>query len=127
MKIEYRLPLRRGRTPRMFQVEPPSGSSDRPPRIARLVALAHRLEHLVQHGKVPGYLELAKLGYVSPSRLSQILILAQLAPAIQERILQMQSWEANLISERELREIAREVLWDRQIAKFDKYLRYRSL
>src|SRR5271166_4870059 len=57
------------------------------PRIARLMALALRLEALVQEGTVPSYAELARLGHVSPARLSQIRSLLHLAPDLQEELL----------------------------------------
>jgi hypothetical protein len=57
------------------------------PRIARLMALALRLEALVQEGTVGSYAELARLGHVSRARLSQILSLLHLAPDLQEELL----------------------------------------
>lgn len=118
MRIEYKIARRRGPGSKTFALEPPSTQPSRPPRIARLVALAHKLESLVQNGDVKDYRELARLGHISDARLSQILLLAQLAPAIQERILFLPAWEEGVISERELREIAREIRWDRQLARF---------
>ena len=59
----------------------------RVPRIARLLALAIRLEELVRTGIVRDYAELARLGQVSPARISQIVGLNLLAPDIQEEIL----------------------------------------
>ena len=59
----------------------------RVPRIARLMALALRLEALVQQGTVPNYAELARLGHVSRARLSQVLSLLYLAPDLQEELL----------------------------------------
>ena len=41
----------------------------------------------MRNGSVSSYRELTKLGQISSSRLSQILRLADLAPAIQEEIL----------------------------------------
>jgi hypothetical protein len=67
---------------------------------------------------VNDFAELAKLAHVSPARIAQIVILVQLAPDIQEYVLFLSSEHACLISERELREIAREPLWDRQRALF---------
>jgi hypothetical protein len=64
-----------------------SPPSARVPRIARLMALALRLEALVQEGTVPSYAELARLGHVSRARLSQILSLLYLAPDLQEELL----------------------------------------
>ena len=59
----------------------------RVPRIARLMALALRFEHLVQNGTVRYYAELARLGQVSRARATQIMNLLHLAPDIQEAIL----------------------------------------
>ena len=65
----------------------PSPASARVPRLARLMALALRLEALVQEGTVGSYAELARLGHVSRARLSQILSLLTLAPDLQEQLL----------------------------------------
>jgi hypothetical protein len=65
----------------------PAPASARVPRIARLMALALRLEALVQEGTVGSYAELARLGHVSRARLSQILSLLYLAPDLQEQLL----------------------------------------
>ena len=59
----------------------------RVPRVARLMALAIRFEHLVRTGQVAGYCQLARLGRVSRARISQIMNLLLLAPDIQEEIL----------------------------------------
>jgi hypothetical protein len=69
------------------QLTNPSPASARVPRIARLMALALRLEALVQEGTVASYAELARLGHVSRARLSQILSLLYLAPDLQEELL----------------------------------------
>src|SRR5262249_37512299 len=58
----------------------------RVPRIARLLALAHKLDGLVSQGVVAGYAALAGLGHVSRARLSQIMSLLNLAPEFQEVI-----------------------------------------
>ena len=62
-------------------------SQARVPRIARLMALALRLEQLVQSGAVADYAALAALGHVSRARITQILNLRLLAPDIQESLL----------------------------------------
>ena len=118
--VEYTLPVP-GRSPSVETGpgrEPPS----RPSRSARLVALAHKLEELVQSGEVQSYGELARLGHISPARLSQIMILAQLAPSIQEFVLFLAANHDGTITERELRKIARDPRWDHQHEKFAKYL-----
>jgi hypothetical protein len=56
-------------------------------RVARLMALALRFEHLLRGGEIACYAEVARLGRVSSARISQILNLLQLAPDIQEQLL----------------------------------------
>ena len=59
----------------------------RVPRIARLMALAIRMENLIRAGGVIDYSQLAQLGHVSRARITQIMNLLLLAPDIQEQIL----------------------------------------
>jgi len=51
------------------------------------MALAMRLDELIRSGEVTGYAELARLGHVTPARLSQIVSLLSLAPNLQEEVL----------------------------------------
>ena len=73
--------------------EPPAdaGSASLPagrvPRVARLMALALRLDELVRTGQVANYSALASLGHVTRARISQILNLIHLAPDLQEALL----------------------------------------
>ncbi len=46
-----------------------------------------KLERLVRDGAVENYAELARLGHVTRARITQILNLLSLAPAIQEEVL----------------------------------------
>ena len=64
-----------------------STGSARIPRIARLVALAWHIDELVRSGALASYAAAARLGHVSPARLSQILGLLNLAPDLQEQLL----------------------------------------
>jgi hypothetical protein len=59
----------------------------RVPRVSRLMALALRFEAMVHAGEVASYADLARLGHVTRSRVSQIMNLLYLAPDIQESIL----------------------------------------
>src|SRR5713226_3051345 len=118
MKIEFTVPFRRVLAPRTLLIEPTSALPGRPPRIARLVALAHKLDALVRSGAIPSYSELARLGHISPARLTQIMVLLHLAPSIQEYILFLSAGDARFIPELGLRKIAREPRWDRQRAMF---------
>jgi hypothetical protein len=66
------------------QLELPPG---RVPRVARLMALAIKLDGLVRQGVVRDYAALARLGHVSRARITQIMNLLLLAPDIQEQLL----------------------------------------
>jgi hypothetical protein len=82
------------------------------PRISRLMALAIRMAELVRTGEVRDYAELARLGGVTRARMSQIMHLLDLAPDIQEQLLFLN--EGGKLTERTLREIVRQVDWQRQ-------------
>jgi hypothetical protein len=122
LKIEFTVPFRRVPAPRTLMVEPAPEPQGRSPRIARLMALAHKLDALVRSGAVTGYAELARLGHISPARLTQILVLLHLAPSLQEYLLFLSAGDARFISESGLRKIAREPRWDRQRELFEQQL-----
>ena len=67
--------------------EAPRAQAHRIPRIARLMALAIRFDHLIASRQVVNQAELARLGRVSRARLTQIMNLVLLAPEIQEELL----------------------------------------
>ena len=90
---------------------------------ARLLALAHKLDAQVRSGAIAGYGELARLGHISPGRLTQIMVLLHLAPSIQEYVLFLSSGDARFVPELGLRKIAREPRWDRQRELFEQILR----
>jgi hypothetical protein len=119
MIIEYALFSQRTAR-RLVSVEKVPAPQGRPPRIARVLALAHRLDGLMKEGKAKRYRELAEAGGITPTRLSQILVLVALAPDIQEYILFLSPGEADGIIEARLRKIAREPLWDRQRQSFEE-------
>lgn len=126
VKIEYQLPCRRTVPRRPLASEPEKEPQGRPPRIARLLALAHRLDALVHSGTVKDYATVARLGHVSAARLSQIMILLHLAPSLQEYVLHLSAGEDGFITEQQLRAIAREPYWDRQAALFRALMQQRS-
>ena len=65
----------------------PSLPPGRVPRLARLLALALRLEAQLRQGVLRDCAEVARLGHVTRARVSQVLSLVHLAPDIQEAIL----------------------------------------
>ncbi|MBN9523665.1 hypothetical protein J0H58_35000 [bacterium] len=66
---------------------PPVPPPGRVPRVARLMALAIKLDGLVRAGVVKDYAELARLGRVTRARVTQVLNLTLLAPDLQETLL----------------------------------------
>ena len=94
----------------------PEETRGRIPRVARLMALAIRLERLIVEGRVPNYAALARLAHVSRARITQIVNLTLLAPDIQEAILFHPPVHQgpDTIIERDLRPIAAEPGWTRQ-------------
>lgn len=86
------------------------------PRISRLMALAIHFDGLIQSGAVENYAELARLGGVTRARMTQIMNLVHLSPALQERLLflpRVGPGERE-IRLRDLQRVAREVEWGRQ-------------
>lgn len=78
----------RGGRPELRDGPPPAAlPPGRVPRVARLMALAIKLEGLVRGGAVKDYAELARLGRVTRARVTQVLNLTLLAPDIQEALL----------------------------------------
>lgn len=88
----------------------------RVPRVSRLMALAVYLEELVKNGTVADYAELARLGYVSRARMTQIMNLRLLAPDIQEYLLFLPEVKEGRdpVSERDMRAICGEKDWAEQ-------------
>ena len=55
------------------------------PRVSKLMALAIRFDGLVQRGEVRDYADLARLGYVTRARITQIMNLLNLARTSKKR------------------------------------------
>lgn len=122
MKIDFTVPFRRVLTARTLSAAPPAEPQGRAPRIARLLALAHKLDAMVRSGEIRDSGQLARLGHISPARLTQIMAPLHLAPAIQEYVLFLPAADARLITELGLRQIAREPRWDWQRELFEQFL-----
>lgn len=84
------------------------------PRIARLMALAIRFQDMVDGGEVRDYAEIARLGYVTRARLTQIMNLLLLAPDIQETILALEGGSQEEFSEHLFRKVAGYPNWSDQ-------------
>jgi hypothetical protein len=82
------------------------------------MALAIRLDGLIEQGAVTSQAELAEIGHVTRARVTQIMNLLHLAPDIQEALLELPPVHEGRdpVTERDLRPIAAEVVWERQRA-----------
>ena len=83
---------------------------------ARLLAIAHAVERLVEAGSLPSYSEAARRLGLSHVRMAEISALLQLAPDIQEAIL-----NGLITTERALRSVCRLRSWDEQRAMCTKH------
>jgi hypothetical protein len=82
------------------------------PRTTRLMALAIKFQDMVDRGEVRDYADLARLGYVSRARVTQIMNLLNLHPEIQEQLLFP---AASLPAEHSLRPVMTQVDWPTQL------------
>jgi hypothetical protein len=83
------------------------------PRISHLLALALKMEQMIEEGTARNYSELAHLGHVSAARISQVMNLLHLAPDIQEEILLPHTLPHGL-RESVVRKLSAAVLWSEQ-------------
>ena len=86
------------------------------PHITKLMALAIRLEHLLATGQVKDQAEIARTAGITRARVTQIINLANLAPDIQEAILNLEPTTDPVprFREREVRTIAILPNWEKQ-------------
>ena len=96
----------------------PVAVSGRIPRVARLLALAHRIDAMIQAGELHDLAHAARACGVTRPRVTQIMNLLLLAPEIQEAILDLPPVTKGRepISERSLRVVVAEFEWREQIS-----------
>ena len=99
----------------------PPQAAKRPPvpkvlHITKLMALAIRLDHLIAIGKIKGQAQIARAGGITRARVSQILNLTNLAPDIQQAILELPPTldSVRALQESEVRSIATQPNWSNQ-------------
>jgi hypothetical protein len=112
-RCEDEIPLKR--TARQVAGRPKKSAAPVPPRIpriTRLMALAIKFQDMIDRGEVKDYAELARLGYVSRARVTQIMNLLNLHPDLQEQLLCARSAIPN---EHSLRSVVAEVEWRTQL------------
>jgi len=79
------------------------------------MALAIKFQDMVDRGEVRDHADLARLGYVTRARITQIMNLLNLAPDIQEEVLGLDTSAATPIrAEKQIRSITKIVPWNGQ-------------
>ena len=115
--VEVMLPVRRRRPDASARgglgLSSKPASRPKIPRITRLMALAIKFQDMLDSGDVRDCADIARLGYVSRARLTQIMNLRHLAPDIQTSLLNDRDGRHAPLTttERDLREVSRMVLW----------------
>ncbi len=87
------------------------------PRVARMLALAHKIDGMVRCGEYRDYACAARRLGLTRARVTQITNLLLLGPSIQEAILDLPPLTTGRdpVSERQLRSVVAEVEWDKQL------------
>jgi hypothetical protein len=95
---------------------------DRYPRIVQVVALAIHFQDMMDRGEIRNHADLARLGCISRERVSQVMMLAWLAPDIQQQVLGLPKTPGGrfAVSETALRTIARVASWAEQRTKWEE-------
>jgi hypothetical protein len=120
LTVEFDLHFARGRHRRTAAVEAKkpvkAPSPGRVLRVARLLALAIKLENQIRRGELRDFAEVARVGHVSRARITQIMGLLNLAPDIQEAILlaPLVVRGRDPLCEQHLRRLAAQDDWRRQ-------------
>jgi hypothetical protein len=86
------------------------------PRVTRLMALAIKFQDMIEGGELRDYADIARLGYVTRARLTQIMNLLNLAPDIQQALLEGSVSPG--FTERDGRCVTRLVFWEKQREMF---------
>ncbi len=81
----------------------------RVPRVARLLALAHRIDGMIRSGELKDWAEAARLIGVTRARMTQIANLMLLSPHLQERLLD--SANESILTEHQFRTCPLSILW----------------
>jgi hypothetical protein len=94
----------------------PARPRGRIPRIARLLALAHHFQELLDTGVVRTQMELAELTKLTTARITQIMNLLILAPDIQEEILFMPAVIRGgpPVTEKTIKPVLQTLVWSEQ-------------
>jgi hypothetical protein len=77
------------------------------PRVARVLALAHHFDSLIEQCLVKDYAEIAQSAHMTRARVTQIMYLKFLAPDLQEQLVELPMQQGkDQLSENDVRQIA---------------------
>ncbi len=114
---------RQGRRVELSDTSPtppePRAPVRRPAKVARMLALAHHLQRLIDQGMVADRAGLARKLGLTRARVTQLLDLLLLAPRIQEAVLTLEAVDGvEPLCERKLRSVVSAASWDQQCVRF---------
>ncbi len=117
LQFEFQLTLKK-----VVRKAPRTGepvSDPRPHSLVRTLVQAHRIEVLLQEGKIRDHAAAARFLGVSRPRVAQIVGFLRLAPAIQEALLNASPERLGSLTARQMRRIAAVPDWAEQTALFN--------
>jgi alkylated DNA nucleotide flippase Atl1 len=120
--LEYKVDFNNGKGKHKFRKRSaaPKATPSKIPRIAKLLALTHHLQGLLDQGVVKDYADIARLSGLSRARVTQIMNLALLAPQIQEDILFSNNRAMSKVKERTVRIVLKKTTWKQQAREWKK-------
>ncbi len=107
--VKYKVKFGNGKPKPVTESTTPTASPKPPSRAARMLALAHYVDRLIEDGTIKDYAEAARLLGITRARMTQVMNLLTLSPQLQERVLTGDI----ALSERALRAVAGEAVWKR--------------
>ena len=113
--VTFAIPIRRPKPKQLLRPVRPVVATRRGDRTAWQLALAYRIERDIDTGTLRDFAHAAEVFVITRARVSQIVALMNLAPAIQARLL---AGDTN-IHERTLRAALRVVDWNQQRATLE--------
>mgnify|MGYP001582115963 CR=1 FL=1 len=117
MQFEFQVTLKKV-AHKASRTEAP-GADPRPHSLVRTLVQAHRIEALLQEGRIRDHAGAARFLGVSRPRVAQIVGFLRLAPAIQEAILNASPERLGSLTARQMRRIAAVPDWAEQAALFN--------
>jgi len=93
------------------------------PRLRQYLVLAYQIQETLEHDNTITAKKIAGWINMTPARISQILRLLLLAPAIQEKILLSTDEKIRKLTEFKIKNISSEIIWKMQLIMWDELLK----